>query len=235
MELNHAFRLWGSYKRKGRCTKLCEVPLRNGPGKRKLRWPCGNLYTQDRHKCTFIHTQCTHKRVSGMGCIGWDAPAAEAPGRVRRSGTLPTICKRERRHVQQVPPATIFMKLLTAAFGFHQDWQWEPQPPISLETYLQCWPFRNPRGAPPPPPTHIIKTSVQACWCVNKIPYLPGGGSNGDLIYCILSYFVLAEVKISYIQYLVQFLVFSADDWRNKISHLCKIISSKLKTKGKTR
>lgn len=142
--------------------------------KGKLRWPCGSVYTQtgtNAHSHTHTRTQYTHKGVDGMGCIGWGAPAAEAPGGVRRSGTLPTNCKGESRHVQQVPPATIFMKLLIAAFGFHQAWQWEPQLPISLNPNLQwCLPFRNPRSptppSPPPPCRHAVVSTKYLIYCV---------------------------------------------------------------------
>lgn len=128
------------------------------------------------HICTYTHTQYTHRGVNGMGCIGWGAPAAEAPGRVRRSGTLPTICKGESRHVQQVPPATIFMKLLTAAFGFHQAWQWEPQLLISLHPYLQCCrPFKNPRSPNPPfPPQSSERWSRHAVVSTKYITYCGG-------------------------------------------------------------
>ncbi len=166
--------LWMERSCEAACMEVCVWrSWKMGWDKGKLKWPCGNLYTQTGTNAhSYTHTQYTHKGVNGMGCIGWGAPAAEAPGGVRRSWTLPTICKGESRHVQQVPPATIFMKLLTAAFGFHQAWQWEPQPPISLDPYLQCCrPFRNCRSPTPP----INWTPVQACWGINKIPNLMRG------------------------------------------------------------
>lgn len=96
-----------------------------GRYKRRVRVAVVQFIYIDRHKM-HTHIQCTPEGVNGMGCIGWSAPAAEAPGGVKRSGTLPTICKGKSRHVQHVPPATIFMKLLIAKLSFLQAWQWEP-------------------------------------------------------------------------------------------------------------
>lgn len=92
------------------------------------------LYTAG-HKCTFIRTNNTHTwEVNGMGCIGWGTPAAEVPsgGRGGCQEHYPPFVN------DRVPHATILMKWLTAVFGFHQAWQWEPQLPISLDPYLQC-------------------------------------------------------------------------------------------------
>lgn len=99
-----------------------------------------------------VHIQYTQgSKLDGYE--GWGTPAAESHNRVRRSGTLATICTEESRRVQQATPVTIFMTLPTAVFGFHQAWQWEPNLSISLKPHIvSCWSVKNTSWPPPPSP-----------------------------------------------------------------------------------
>lgn len=141
---------------------------------------------KDSHKRTFMHIHAfTHARESVWVALVEVPQLPRPPDGVRRSGTLPTICKAESRHVQQVPPAAIFVKLLIAGFGFHQAWQWEPQPPINLDPYLQrCRPFRNPRSPTLPP---VDFAPIQAHCSINRMPYSLTGVTDFSVLICRIS------------------------------------------------
>lgn len=78
-----------------------------------------------------------------------------------------------------------FEKLLIAGFGFHQAWQWEPQPPINLDPYLQrCRPFRNPRSPTLPP---VDFAPIQAHCSINRMPHSLTGVTDFSVLICRIS------------------------------------------------